>query len=113
MRTHRRTLLTVAVLASLAGASALVVVVRTGGDSTPRSSWAPAPREVRGLTVLAQSGRGRYALHTAHGDVGFLAGVNLGATTPGHQPGELAITAADYRRWFAEMGELGIRAVRI
>jgi hypothetical protein len=45
--------------------------------------------------------------------VGFLAGVNLGATTPGHQPGELAITAADYRRWFAEMGELGIRAVRI
>ena len=70
-------------------------------------------RQVRGLTVLAQAGDGRYALHTAHGDVGFLAGVNLGATTPGHQPGELAITATDYRRWFAEMGDLGVRAVRI
>src|SRR6187402_3509648 len=70
-------------------------------------------RHTGGLTVLARAGHGRYALHTAHGAVTFLAGVNLGATTPGHQPGELAITAADYRRWFAEMGRLGIRAVRI
>ena len=39
--------------------------------------------------------------------------MNLGSTTPTHQPGELAITAADYRRWFAQMGAMGVRAVRI
>jgi hypothetical protein len=111
---RRRTLLlAVALLAAVAVAIAIVLVPRGGDDGSPDASWAPAPRQVRGLTVLAQSGHRRYALHTAHGDVGFLAGVNLGATTPGHQPGELAITAADYRRWFVEMGELGIRAVRI
>ncbi len=63
--------------------------------------------------MVARAGDGRYALHTRHGDVTFLPGINLGATTPGHQPGELAIAASDYRRWFTEMGELGLRAVRI
>ena len=114
MRPCRRHLLAVTALAAFGALAAAVVVgVTGGGQDTREASWAPAPREVRGLTVLAQSGHRRYALHTAHGDVGFLAGVNLGATTPGHQPGELAITAADYRRWFAEMGDLGVRAVRI
>jgi hypothetical protein len=115
MPKRRRTLLVAAASSALAVGGALLVLAVAGGDGNgaSRASWAPAPREVRGLTVVAQSGQGRYALHTAHGDVGFLAGVNLGATTPGHQPGELAITAADYRRWFGQMGELGIRAVRI
>ena len=112
---RRRHLVAVAVLAALAAALTVAVVRATGsGDATPAvASWAPAPRHARGLSVLATAGNGRYALHTAHGAVTFLAGVNLGATTPGHQPGELAITASDYRRWFAEMGNLGIRAVRI
>jgi hypothetical protein len=112
---RRRHLVAVAVLAALAAALTVAVVRATGsGDATPAAaSWAPAPRHARGLSVLATAGNGRYALHTTHGAVTFLAGVNLGATTPGHQPGELAITASDYRRWFAEMGNLGIRAVRI
>jgi hypothetical protein len=76
-------------------------------------SWAPAPRTVDGLEVVARSGPGGFALHTRGGDVGFLPGVNLGSTTPGHQPGELAITAEDYRRWFAAMGDLGVRVVRV
>ena len=114
MPTRRRYLLVLAALAVVALGAAIVVAGATRGKPhAPDASWAPAPRQVRGLTVLAQAGDGRYALHTAHGDVGFLAGVNLGATTPGHQPGELAITATDYRRWFAEMGDLGVRAVRI
>jgi hypothetical protein len=45
--------------------------------------------------------------------VTFLPGVDLGATTPGHQPGELAIDAGTYRRWFTLMGQMGIRVVRI
>ncbi|UQU64265.1 hypothetical protein COUCH_35790 [Couchioplanes caeruleus] len=76
-------------------------------------SWAPAPRLGRGLASVATA-RGRtFALHTASGDMTFLPGVNLGSTTPGHQPGELSISAGQYRTWFAAMGWLGIRVLRI
>lgn len=66
-----------------------------------------------GLSTLAEPVDGKLALHTASGEVTFWTGVNLGSTTPGHSPGELAITAADYRRWFADMGRLGVRMVRV
>lgn len=111
---HKRILLAGVVAASLAAAG--VVALNRGADAkdaAPPPSWRPAPAKVRGMSVLATAGRGRFLLRTEHGGVSFLPGVNLGATTPGHLPGELAITAADYRRWFAEMGALGIRAVRI
>ena len=77
------------------------------------SSWAPRPEIHHGLRMVATAGTGRFVLHTAGGNVTFLPGVNLGSTTPGHQPGELSISAAQYRSWFAAMGWLGIRAVRI
>ncbi len=76
-------------------------------------SWAPAVRELGGLRVIATATPAGYSLFTAHGAVRFLPGMDLGATTPGHQPGELAITAGDYQRWLEEMGSLGVRAVRI
>lgn len=76
-------------------------------------SWAPAPVRTAGLTVLASAAAGGLTLHTAHGPVGFLAGVNLGSTTPGHQPGEFSVTAGQYRSWFAAMDRLGVRVVRI
>ena len=82
-------------------------------SESPAVSWAPAPRTANDIAVVATAGDGRYALRTKHGEVGFLAGVNLGATTPGRQPGELAISASHYRRWLAEMGALGLRSVRI
>ena len=66
-----------------------------------------------GLQVLAEQSGTTFLLHTAHGDVDFLAGVNLGSTTPGHSPGELALSAEDYRRWFDLMGRAGVRVVRI
>jgi hypothetical protein len=83
-----------------------------GSPPTGRS-WAPAPASAGGLRSLATAGQGKFALHTAGGDVTFLPGVNLGGTTPGHQPGELSIPAGQYRTWFAAMGWLGIRVVRI
>ena len=76
-------------------------------------SWAPRPQTLAGLRTLARSGPGGFALSTAHGPVTFLAGVNLGGTTPGHRPGELAISAEDYRRWFPAMAALGIRVIRV
>ena len=76
------------------------------------ASWAPRQRLVGGLRAIATSQPTGYSLYTAHGAVHFLPGVDLGATTPSHQPGELAITAGDYGRWLNEMGRLGVRAIR-
>ncbi|MGB8954845.1 MAG: S-layer homology domain-containing protein [Tumebacillaceae bacterium] len=43
----------------------------------------------------------------------FWRGVNLGATTPGHYPGELSPTKQDYLRWFAQMKEMHVDLVRV
>ena len=43
----------------------------------------------------------------------FWPGVNLGVTVPGHSPGELAPTRADYDRWLDGMRRLGARVVRV
>lgn len=76
-------------------------------------SWAPAPEQPDGLTTVATAdGRGLRLL-TRGGTRDFVAGVDLGATTPGHLPGEVAVSDTDYRRWFAQMASLGIRVVRI
>jgi hypothetical protein len=75
---------------------------------------APKPgRTAGGLAMLAQQDGERLLLHTTGGDLDFWGGVNLGSTTPGHQPGELAMTAEDYRRWFPMMRARGVRVLRI
>lgn len=80
-------------------------------------TWAPAPTTINGLRVLASvSGEGeqsRTALHTAHGDVTFWNGVNLGAAPPGHNPGEVAIDRERYRRWIEQMGDMRVHFLRI
>jgi hypothetical protein len=77
------------------------------------SSWAPNPVEVDGLEAVATIEGETFTVHTVGGERSFLPGVNLGATIPGRYPGELALTAEDYRRWFPEMADMGFRAVRI
>ena len=84
-----------------------------GRPATGGASWAPAPQRHDGLTSVASSDAHGFRLHTASGDKTFVPGMNLGSTTPTHQPGELAMTGADFRRWFAEMGQMGVRAVRV
>jgi hypothetical protein len=77
-------------------------------------SWAPQPViSIGGLRSLATARGTTFALHTATGDRTFLPGVDLGSTTPGHLPGELSISAGQYRNWFAAMGWLGLRVIRI
>ncbi len=76
-------------------------------------SWAPQLREIGGLHAVAAASRSQYSLYTAHGTAHFLPGIDLGATTPGNLPGQLAITPGDYARWLTEMGALGVRAIRI
>jgi hypothetical protein len=101
--------------AALALLVMLSLVACSGKDETvPSTDWAPAARTIGGLEVLAESDAEGLRLHTASGAKTFLPGVNLGSTTPGHQPGEVGtITAATYRTWLREMGELGIRLVRV
>jgi len=43
----------------------------------------------------------------------FAKGVNIGATTPGHFPGELSVTKEDYIRWFRMIQELGANVIRV
>lgn len=38
----------------------------------------------------------------------FWNGVNLGATLPGHSPGDLAPSKKDYRRWFEQITDEGM-----
>jgi len=78
------------------------------------SSWAPRPQQQAGLRTLAQSGPDEFRLLTAGGTRTFLPGVNLGSTTPLHQPGEVGtIPGRDYRRWIESMGEMHIPVVRV
>ncbi|WP_306214650.1 hypothetical protein [Actinoplanes sp. RD1] len=115
-------LVTVAMCLFLAGATPRPAV-RTVAWSIPGMealgsppvgrSKAPDPVTTHGLSSVATAGEHGFTLHTAGGGPAFLTGVNLGSTTPGHLPGELAITAEQYRRWFAAMGWLGLRVVRI
>lgn len=43
----------------------------------------------------------------------FAKGVNIGATIPGHFPGELAITKDDYIRWFGMIQDMGANVIRV
>lgn len=43
----------------------------------------------------------------------FVRGVNLGATVPGHFPGEFPITEEDYMRWFKQIDDMGANVIRI
>ncbi|WP_197029897.1 glycosyltransferase family 2 protein [Cellulomonas sp. URHE0023] len=82
-------------------------------DAPPAgSSWAPNPVAVGGLQVNAQAGATGFFLHTVGAERTFLPGVDVGASTPGHQPGELTLDASDYQRWFDLMGRMGIRVIR-
>jgi hypothetical protein len=71
----------------------------------PRIDGLRLPARVQGTQIAAAAG-GRFQPR-------FWAGVNLGSTVPGHLPGELAATRADYDRWLRDMGRLGATVVRV
>lgn len=103
---------------TVAGTVALLLasaLVGCGSDDAPRATdWAPAPKNIGGLTVLAQSDGDGFRLHAESGAKTFLPGVNLGSTTPLHQPGEVdTIDAKHYRRWIGDIAGLGAKVVRI
>jgi hypothetical protein len=83
--------------------------------SAHATDWAGHPTQIGGLTVPARATATGVELSVGGGAFAprFWAGVNLGATIPGHDPGELAIPRAEYDRWLGEMGALGVRVVRV
>jgi len=99
-------------LALLAGVFA--VLSGSGCSSGPGlGDWTPKPEVVNGLSRFAYTDDERLVLRTASGERDFIAGVNLGPTVPGYFPGEQAIRREDFRRWLAQMADLGLRAVRV
>ena len=43
----------------------------------------------------------------------FWTGINIGATTPGHFPGELSVSKEDYARWFPLIKRMNVRVLRV
>ena len=43
----------------------------------------------------------------------FIKGINMGIAVPGTQPGQLAATSEDYRRWFPLIKEAGYNTIRL
>lgn len=100
----------------MAGLVAAVVVVGaaiTIAWSGDPASWEPAPKRAAGLTMVASTDDQRFELYTEGGRRDFLPGVNVGATIPGHAPGEVAIRREDVRRWLPMIADLGLRVIRI
>jgi len=94
---------------------ALLVLAATGCGGVPEPGHLPPPApRVDGLQLPARVAGTQIQVATPDGYRGrFWAGVNLGSTIPGHQPGEVAATRDDYDRWLWEMGRLGVTTVRV
>ncbi len=82
-------------------------------DASATGAWNPVTYTAGGLTGFARSEGDRLVISTGAGPREFVAGVNLGPTIPGRQPGEQAIGREDFRRWFPQMRDLGFRALRV
>jgi hypothetical protein len=115
---HRGTIAAVAgFLLAIAIAVALFGMTRGEDDEVANARpgrFSGVPAEQGGLTVPARVEGSRLALAIGGSfEPRFWPGVNLGATTPGHHPGELAPTRRDYDRWLDGMRQIGARLVRV
>jgi len=82
-------------------------------DASTTGDWSPVTNTQGGLTGFAQTRGDQLLISTGAGIREFVAGVNLGPTIPGRQPGEQAISREDFRRWFPQMAGMGFRALRV
>ena len=82
-------------------------------DASTTESWDPVLDTSVDLARFAWTDGDRLLISTEAGVRDFVAGVNLGPTIPGRQPGEQAIAQEDFRRWFPQMANLGFRALRV
>jgi hypothetical protein len=109
-RASRRTRalrLLLALLAAVLFAIALVTLLRWGKveRSVAEENGIKQVSTVEGTHLAVYDGSGW--------EERFWTGMNLGATLPGHSPGELAPTREDYLRWFAQMKEMNVDVLRV
>lgn len=96
-----------------------LVLVGCSGTEDPATlservcDWDSVQDRVESLKQISYVDGERVLFLTEDVERDFVVGVNLGSTIPGHGPGEVAIRAEDYRRWFPQMAELGLLAVRV
>src|SRR4051812_42393277 len=103
--------LVIGLATAILAVAAAVLVAGTGTSES--AAWLQAhkagdlmlPARVQGRAIEAATANGYASM--------FWPGVNLGPTTPGHSPGEVAATREEYDRWLRDMGDLGVRVVRI
>ena len=74
-----------------------VLVVLLGAATGEPGSRAPDPRTVGGLSLISQQVGTQLTIYTQGRDIGFWTGINVGSTTPGHHPGELSVSAEEWR----------------
>ncbi len=82
-------------------------------DSSVVGDWSPDPVTKGSASMFAWTDGSKLVINTGDGPRDFIAGVNLGSTIPGSFPAEQAVRAEDFRRWFPQMRDLGIQAIRI
>jgi hypothetical protein len=94
----------------------IAVVVLHGWQPPPDGTEGTPPPAIKvgGLQLPARViGTHVAAAEGDHFVPRFWAGVNIGSTVPGTQPGEVAATRETYDRWFAGISALGANVVRI
>ena len=95
------------VLGAVLLATAIIVFLRWGKVAQPIAN-------VNGVQQVSTVQGEHLAVYDGTGwKSQFWNGMNLGASLPGHSPGELAPTEEDYLRWFAEMKEMNVDVVRV
>lgn len=105
----RRRLLRAALILSVLvfGVAAALLLLNRGKVERPVS-------EVDGVKQVSSVKNANIAVYDGTGwKTQFWNGVNMGASLPGHSPGELAPTKEDYLRWFPQMKQMNVDVVRV
>lgn len=99
--------LLVVLVVLVAAVVALVTVLRWGTVERPvfEAEGVKRVSTVQGDTLAVFTGDGWESR--------YWDGMNMGASLPGHSPGELAPTYDDYMRWFPQMKEMNVDVVRV
>lgn len=92
----------------------LLVTLTISGCAKPVPRVKPVYYTINNVKLVSQvKGENIAAYEDGTWHQHFWYGINLGATTPGHQPGELSPTYDDYYRWLKQMNDLGTEVLRI
>ena len=106
-RTARLLRIVLILSALVISAVAVVAFVRWGDVDRPVS-------EVNGIKQVSTVKGSHLAVYDGTGwKTRFWNGMNLGASLPGHSPGQLAPTKQDYLRWFPQMKEMNVDVIRV